>query len=437
MRDGREQPAWKPGEPARVRPRTGSPEPTGEEVLLPADAVLLRADPTDGSRGYGSPMDSRNRGPGRVRGVAAQVGAVLLVVAAVVEALFAHPVSPGSIAGVLGLTAPVLWCRRWPLVAVVVAFGTLAVREGFDSDVTSEGYVPILGLLIVSYAAGRWTAGRRSRVSGVLLLGLTWAAVLLGPDPDAVAMLSSLLVTAIPALGPWSAGTAIRDREERVRQLTRLTEALEREREEGVRLSVELERTHLARELHDVLAHSITVMVVQAEAAEELLRRDLEQAERAVRQVQDSGRNALAETRQVLTDLRAGHLRRLSQVQQLVDSAREAGLDVELRIDGSPRRLSVSAEAAAFRIVQEALTNVRKHSDARHVVVTLTWSPDGLALDVTDDGTVASSREDRGGLGLRGMGERAALHGGELWAGAHPERGFAVTARLPAMEAAP
>jgi signal transduction histidine kinase len=381
-------------------------------------------------------MDGWVRGLRRAGPVAAHAAAVLLVVAAVVEALLT-PVGVLEIVAVLGMTVPVLWCRRAPLVAVVVSYGALALSEGFGGDVTSEGYAPVLALVAISYAAGRWTTGRAALLAGGFLLALTWTSVLLGPDPDLPSMLLSLLITALPALGPWLAGRAIRGRDERVGQLLQLNEELERKREEGLQMSLELDRAHLARELHDVLAHSITVMVVQAEAAEEMMLRDPEQARRAVRQVQDSGRTALTETRQVLTDLRDAQLYRVAQVQELVEAARAGGLDVELRTQGEPRAMAVAAETAAFRIVQEALTNVRKHSDARSVVVTLAWSSDGLDIDVTDDGTSSAPTDDRAGLGLRGMGERVALHGGELRAGVRSGRGFAVTARLPVVQGVP
>jgi signal transduction histidine kinase len=355
--------------------------------------------------------------------------------------LFETLSAPGSVRwtalGTLGMTVPLLWARRLPLTAALVCFGTLVVHEGFGADVTSHGYAPVIAALFVSYATGRYTAGRRAALGAGLLLILTWLSVVFGEEQN----FGSFVITAIIALGPWLAGVGIRDRQERVAALTELAAALEREREQHLQAGLALERAHMARELHDVLAHSVTVMVVQAEAAEDLLeRRRPEETRRALQRIQDSGRAALQETRKVLATLRERDTPMtaalgLADIGDLVEAARADGLTVGLDISGDPTSLPPGKEASVYRIVQEALTNIRKHADARCAEIRISLDPDMLQVEVADDGGGPLRPERRAdgsrGLGLIGMRERVSLYGGELYAGADEGRGFVVRARIP------
>jgi signal transduction histidine kinase len=216
-----------------------------------------------------------------------------------------------------------------------------------------------------------------------------------------------------------------------------LEERLEREAE----LAAAEERTRIARELHDVVAHGLSLMVVQAEAAEELLDRSPADARERLHRVQETGRQSLGEMRRLLGVLRAtGHdgpatapQPSLAGLQELVDDAAVTGLRVDVRLDGDLDGLPLGVELTAFRILQEALTNTRRHASARSVTVRLARRPGVLALEVTDDGTGPAG--NRVGHGLIGMRERVALYGGSVTTGPGPDGGYRVAAELPLEEA--
>jgi signal transduction histidine kinase len=222
---------------------------------------------------------------------------------------------------------------------------------------------------------------------------------------------------------------------------TALASALEREAE----LAASQERARIARELHDVVAHGLSLMVVQAEAAEEMLTRSPAAAAEPLHRVQETGRQSLAEMRRLLGVLRADgnvppstapqpSLRRLPE---LVGEAADVGLRVDVEIDGDRTDLPLGVELAAYRIVQEALTNTRRHARARAALVRLGYSPTALRVEVTDDGTGALQHANGAGHGLVGMRERAAVYGGTLEAGPAPGGGFRVVAVLPVGDGTP
>jgi len=197
------------------------------------------------------------------------------------------------------------------------------------------------------------------------------------------------------------------------------------------------ERTRIARELHDVLAHSVSVMTVQAGAAEEMLRVDPARALEPVRAVQETGRQALVEMKRLVGMLREGDDADVgvlppqpgfADVERLVDQVREAGLAVDLRIEGTPRPLPIGVDLSAYRVVQEALTNSLKHG-GRRATVTLRFEPDELAIAVDDEG--AGTIDLGGGHGLVGMRERVGIFGGSFDAGPRDGGGYAVRALLP------
>ena len=205
------------------------------------------------------------------------------------------------------------------------------------------------------------------------------------------------------------------------------------------------ERARIARELHDVVAHSVSVMVVQAGAAEEVLAAAPDRAREPLRSIQDTGRQALVELRRLLGVLRTDGSEAalapqpgLDQVAALAAQVREAGVAVDLRVDGERDRVPAGVDLAAYRIVQEALTNVLKHAGASHAAVRVGYRPDLIELEIFDDGcaTPATGQATNGtGHGLIGMRERASLYGGVVEARPRPEGGFAVRARLPVKSA--
>ncbi|MFD9355759.1 sensor histidine kinase [Streptomyces sp. NPDC060031] len=214
------------------------------------------------------------------------------------------------------------------------------------------------------------------------------------------------------------------------------------ERAAAERRKVDQERLRIARELHDVLAHSISVINVQAGVGLALLDSDPQQARTALTTIKAASKEALGEVRQVLDTLRTpGDAPRtpapgLDRLPELVEQAAAAGLAVEITAEGKARTLAPGADLAAFRIVQEALTNVVRHSGSRAARVRLTWRPDSLELRVDDDGPATGSAAGGSGNGLVGMRERAAALGGGIEAGPRPDGGYRVGARIP-LKAAP
>jgi signal transduction histidine kinase len=236
----------------------------------------------------------------------------------------------------------------------------------------------------------------------------------------------------------WALGVALAARREYSRALEEKTSALQAAREELARSAVVEERTRIARDLHDVLGHAVSLITVQAGVGAHLIDRDPEQAERALRIIEETGRGALGEMRRVLTALRSDGSPTeprptLESLPALVEKSGFAGLPVELRIEGNVRRLPPGLELSAYRIVQEALTNALKHAPGSHATLTISYRPELIEIQVTNKGGTNSSSVNAKGHGLRGMRERVALYGGSLTA--EPvDGGFRVLATLPVDE---
>jgi signal transduction histidine kinase len=241
-----------------------------------------------------------------------------------------------------------------------------------------------------------------------------------------------------PALIGWLLGAYLRTRRLYVVELQERAERAERQREEQAAAAVASERARIARELHDIVAHNVSVMVVQAEAADEMLDRDeIGRVRAPVQRIQETGRSALTDMRRLLGLLRDADTQAalapqpgIANLELLLAKMRDAGLQVDLRVDGTPTPLSPGVDLSAYRIVQEALTNALKHAGAVRVRVGVRYAGGALELEVSDDGT-GGGQANGGGHGLVGMRERVALFGGELDAGPGPEGGFRVRARLP------
>jgi signal transduction histidine kinase len=222
-----------------------------------------------------------------------------------------------------------------------------------------------------------------------------------------------------------------------VRRQRNLLAALAREQAARERAAVVDERARLARELHDVVAHSVSTMVVQAEAGESLLERDPERAREAFVSITSSGRQALGELRRMLGLLRSsdgepllGPQPGVRELHALVEQMRGVGLPVELSIEGEPRPLPAGVDLSAYRIVQEALTNTLKHASPARAWVMVRYGGDHVELEVLDDGR-ARAGGSQGGHGIAGMRERVRLYGGTLEVGSRNGGGFSVRARLP------
>jgi signal transduction histidine kinase len=235
----------------------------------------------------------------------------------------------------------------------------------------------------------------------------------------------------------WFIGKTIRQRRLQAVELEDRASQLELEREEKARLAVAEERSRISRELHDVIAHSVSVMVVQAQAAQRLLEGEQREARQALGSVETTGRQALAEMRRLLGILRRTDAElalvpqpSLKHLDALVEQAREAGLPVELNVEGDAGSLPPGMDLTAYRIIQEALTNVRKHAGGAHTSVVVRRSDDRIELEITDDGP-GTTKNDGTGQGLIGMRERVALYGGVLESGKREGDGYLVRARLP------
>ncbi|WP_404961975.1 sensor histidine kinase [Streptomyces sp. 147326] len=297
-------------------------------------------------------------------------------------------------------------------------------------------YGPVfLSLAVACFAAV--VAGRRRAAWGAV--GLLWAGHLLighwlyrwlPPVGDGPASWSQEVAVTAWVLAILAVSELVRLRREQWARERAERRAAERRR-------VDEERLRIARELHDVLAHSISVINVQAGVGLALLDSDPEQARTALTTIKAASKEALGEVRQVLDTLRApGEAPRtpapgLDRLDELVEQAAAAGLTVDVSAEGEARALAPGVDLAAFRILQEALTNVVRHSGARTARIRLGWRPRALELRVEDDGPATGGATDGSGNGLVGMRERASALGGDIEAGPRPDGGFRVIARLP------
>jgi signal transduction histidine kinase len=383
------------------------------------------------------------------------------------------------------VSRPWLFARSYALDALIVIGAIEAALEvAFRHDALTEPRsspwfaVPAVAILVLTLLARRrfpfaapvslWLLGAAlSFVDGRLVVftvsvyaaGMA-AALLLGNNPNAVQARIGLAITLggaaiivyndpdhgageylfVPVLFAiaWLAGYAMRERAEQAEAAEERATHAEREREENARRAVFEERVRIARELHDVVAHHVSMMGVQAGAARVVIDRDRAKAKEALSAIELSSRQAVAELHRLLGFLRQAGDRDdlasrpgLSQLPRLAASMSDSDLAVEVSIEGETRSLPPTVDVSAYRIVQEALTNTLKHSAASRADVHLRYWPDELELEIVDDGRPdGGSSSASGGLGLIGMRERAALHGGQLSAGPAAGGGFAVRVRL-------
>ena len=328
--------------------------------------------------------------------------------------------------GGLLLTLPMAWRRTAPLpataVAMLGAFALSLITRGGGQ----EPQTPILVMLLAAYSTGAYLE-RREALAG---LAIVVTAILVDEPGDAV-------VLGPVFAGAWAAGRLWQARSRDAERMTELAAALERERVEEARIAAAEERARIARELHDVVAHAMTTVVLEAGGERLHLGPEQQRTADVLRGIERTGRQALAEMRRLLDVLRTDDEKpglapqpSLARLDDLVERLGRSGLRVDVRIEGEPVALSPGLDVSAFRIVQESLTNVLKHADAATATVVLTYRGDALAIEVADDGRGESLNGDPG-HGLAGLRERAALFGGEVEAAPRPEGGFAVRARLP------
>jgi signal transduction histidine kinase len=312
--------------------------------------------------------------------------------------------------------------RHYPrtVLAVVTAAGLL-------DEVVFGTFVPVAVAVAIYTVAAH--LGRRAALVAAAAAAAPLALSELLVDGYPHALQTLLLLGAA-----WVIGDNLGTRRAYLQELQDKADRLEREQEAQAARAVAEEQARIARELHDVVAHSLSVMVVQAAAANDVFASRPDRVREALAAIEATGRSALGELRSLLGSVQAGAefapAPTLERLDELVEQVRRAGLEVVVRVEGDERALPAAVELSAYRIVQEALTNTLKHARASRVEVGLRYADERLDVDVRDDGR-GSVNGDGGGQGLVGMRARAAVLGGTLEAGPRRDGGFAVSARLP------
>jgi signal transduction histidine kinase len=342
---------------------------------------------------------------------------------------------PGQLLPVhAGLVLPLIWRRRAPAAVFCAVAATALVQWSLDLRIPSD-----VALLIALYAVAAYSSRRRTLLAfavlegGILLATLRWSV----HDRGSGTFVSlSAMATAAMVLG-----LNMRSRRDRLASLEDRAVRLERERDQQSQLAVAGERARIAREMHDIVTHNLSVMVALADGAVFAQRRDQERATAAMRQVSATGRQAITDMRRflgVLRDDEPDALRHpmpgIGQLPALAEQVRAAGLPIRLAVTGDPAAVPVAAQLTVYRLVQEALTNTLKHAPAGTTAqVRVGCAPEAVTVTVTDDGTgpvVPRDPAGSAGHGLPGMRERAAAYGGRLTAGPLPEGGWQVAAVL-------
>jgi len=331
------------------------------------------------------------------------------------------------------LAAPPLFLRqRLPLAApaatLAFALAAVTVDPAGTNDLSFIFFVAIAAMVTFGAAPER----RIALLGGALGIGvLQYVNYKFGNKPGEFVWITGFFI------GAWIIGFTLRVRSDQAKEARQRAERAELERELRARAAVADERTRIARELHDIVGHSVSVMTVQAAGVRRLLREDQEREREALLAIEETGRAALTEMRRLV-----GVLRRaddepalvpqpsLERVAKLVEQTRDAGLPTELRIEGETTALAQGIDLTAYRLVQEGLTNALKHANATHAEVVVRYDDGTVELVVRDDGT-GDGAGGGSGHGLVGIRERVALYGGELFAGPRAEGGFELRARLP------
>jgi signal transduction histidine kinase len=362
---------------------------------------------------------------------------------------FREPATLGVVASLLAVTVPLAWRRRYPLsTASVVVVAVLVSRIVVDIP---EAAITMLAVSLAIYSAAvhgqpRFRTLVLAACFGAVLAQVVRALFFAGSSAglEPLAQGFYLIYNAVILALPWLLGSVIRSLRERERDLADRATDLQREREQNARQAVFAERVRIARELHDVVAHHVSVMGIQAGAARRVMGREPDKAAASLSLIEASSRQAVVELDRLLGFLRrddeADELTpqpRLAQLGDLVDQAAQGDLAVTLSIEGTPRELSPTVEVSAYRIIQEALTNARKHSGGANATVRVRYEASALEVEVLDDGIGRTAPLAVTGHGLIGMRERANLHGGHLRVGPRPEGGFAVHATFPVNGSAP
>ncbi|HYJ60543.1 MAG TPA: sensor histidine kinase [Actinomycetota bacterium] len=367
----------------------------------------------------------------RIRGVNPLIwdgllAAAILVIGLVVAASTEHRLNAEELFLITAGTAPLAVRRRAPSVVLAVVAAATALYATLGNPDELAGQLAIATYTVAAYE-------ERQRVAWFGAPVAIAAGVVAGAAAPPPANWVEVLVALTLGVGiPLVLGRVMFNRRRRIVD----------ERERAARDAVTQERARIARELHDVVAHAMTVMVVQAGAARTVIDRDPGEASAAIRRVEETGRVGLAEMRRLIgvlqdtpTDAALAPQPGLDGLDALLDTIRAAGVPVEAMTEGTPRDLPPGVDLTAYRVIQEALTNVLRHAGpAAHTSVTLRYAPDGVEVRVADDGRGPVAAIDGRGHGLVGMRERVTLFEGTLETGPRPGGGFEVRAWLPVVQ---
>lgn len=375
-------------------------------------------------------MDSRRARRGYVGAVAFMRArawdalVLVMVVGVLFEALTTGVDVPPELSVTVGLamTVPFLWGQRRPRLVAAIVLGAWLIQE-YAGEWEQSPQSELLPVALAFWSLGAYVPKRTGRQA----FALAFVALVLHQPDDAIVM-GPLMA------GVYGAGRLMQSREQ-------LAAALQKERANAEEYAVAEERARIARELHDVVGHSIAMMTIQAGAERMALGDDRPDTSRVLSQIELTGRQTLQEMRRMLGLLRSDDTvdftpqPGLAQVTALAERMAGSGLDVDVRVEGIPGQISPGVDISAYRIVQEALTNVLKHAEAGHASVRVQHRDGGLEIEVTDDGTArpahGDSRSHGQGQGLTGMRERVALYGGSLEAGPARAGGWRLLVRLP------
>lgn len=366
-----------------------------------------------------------------------------LLTLALVEAAFGPVTSPRWQQALLSVawTLPLAWRRRWPVAVLAGVVAAGATIELVNSEGGLISYV--LAGVLAAYTVGRQVAGQAAWWGPGLAVGYWWVYY-----AATGGVLSDYEFTTLIYGGAFAVGFVLRHHDRRIEHLTGVAEQLSTGMAERERRAVEQERARIARELHDIVSHSISAVVIHTQAVRRRL--DAEEHQREIddlRAVETTARHAMAEMRRLLGMLRADGEPQsltpqpgLAQLGGLIADMQAAGVDIALHVGGDPVPLPPGIDLAAYRIIQESLTNILKHATGAPATVRIHYQGEHLSLCVENAASPTQSigADGRGrGQGLIGMRERISLYGGTLHTGARPAGGFAVEASLPIRTAGP
>ncbi len=368
--------------------------------------------------------------------------ALTLGLAGVAEGLLSPDSSDGTSRGpgwlvpfvVVAMAVPLVVSHRFPFAApVAVVLVGLALATVANGRALSDSVLAFFLLFLVA-----WLFGRLDQRSAVVGLALLFAAVAVVNVEGDQTGFGNFVFPAIFFGLFWGASVFVKSRGEQAQAAELRAHRLALEQEAASLRAVAEERQRIARELHDVIAHSVSVMTVQAGAVRRLLLPEQERERQALEVVEATGRQALTEMRRLVGLLREQGAMpdfapqpSLKTLDVLVGTIREAGLPVELAVEGEPRELPPGVDLSAYRVVQEALTNALKYAGPARAWVTVRWRDRELELEIANDGRSAAVEGNGGGQGIAGMSERVSLYGGSIETGVRAGGGFVVTAHLP------